>query len=61
MAYDAEPAYFRGVSDVGPDACAGIVITYPYDTQGLGNVFRQFAQIHYPGSIGNRKERYCYR
>ena len=37
----------RGVGDMGPDAGAGVVVPDPDYAEGLRDILRQFAQVHY--------------
>ena len=49
---DSEPAYLRGVCHMGTDAGAGVVVSDAHNAQGVRDILRQFAQIHYRACLG---------
>ena len=53
-----EAAYLGGVGYMGPDAGAGIVVAHTDYPEGLRDILRQLAQVHYSTSFCQRHEFY---
>ena len=49
---DPEPSDFRGIAHMRPDAGAGVVVSDAHNAQGVRDIFRQFALIHYRACLG---------
>ena len=60
MAYDLECADLAGVLDVGTDAGADVVVTYPHYAECFRCVLRKFAQVHDRSGLFSRQEFYSY-
>ena len=53
---DPEPSDFRGIAHMRPDTGAGIVVAHTDYPEGLRDILRQLAQVHYSTGFCQRHE-----
>ena len=59
VADDFEGADFAGVLHVGADACAGVIIPYSDDSEGLRGIIWEFAEVDDRGGLLSGHELDC--